>query len=233
MSGPGLAGKVALVTGASRGIGRAIARALANDGAELVLCSTTDEGVSEVVEALKSAGHRAVGLRADVGRPEEAEALVRFGLEAFGRIDILVNDAAICPRKPVEQMTDEDYDRTLAVNLSGPFYLARRVLPGMRERGWGRIVNVSSISGTLGTPSLSAYCASKWGLNGLTKALAEELKGTGVSVTAVLPGSVDTDMLKGSGFTPVLEPEEIADVVLWLCGKAPEGMAGSLVEVFG
>jgi 3-oxoacyl-[acyl-carrier protein] reductase len=97
----------------------------------------------------------------------------------------------------------------------------------------GRIVNISSISGTLGTPRLTAYCASKWGINGLTKALAAELTGTGVSVFAVMPGSVDTDMLKGSGFTPAMQPAEVANVVRYLCAEAPDAMNGSLVEVFG
>jgi 3-oxoacyl-[acyl-carrier protein] reductase len=103
----------------------------------------------------------------------------------------------------------------------------------MARRGFGRVVNVSSISGTLGTPGLSGYCASKWGLNGLTQSLAEEVRGRGVLVAAVLPGSVDTDMLKGSGFVPKMTPEEVARVVRFLCTEAPVAMSGSLVEVFG
>jgi 3-oxoacyl-[acyl-carrier protein] reductase len=121
----------------------------------------------------------------------------------------------------------------LGVNLLGPFYLIRRIVPQMLSRKWGRIVNVSSISGTLGSPSLSAYCASKWGLNGLTKALAAELDGTGVTISAVLPGSVDTEMLKGSGLEPKMTAEDVAAVVRYLCADSPEAMNGSLVEVYG
>ena len=116
---------------------------------------------------------------------------------------------------------------------SAPGEAGLQLLPGMLKRGQGGIVNVSSISGTLGTAQFSAYCASKWGLNGFTKALAEELKGTGVKVFAVLPGSTDTDMLRAAGFTPVMKPEDVAGVVRYLCSDAPLAMSGSLVEVFG
>jgi 3-oxoacyl-[acyl-carrier protein] reductase len=232
VSGP-LEQKVALVTGASRGIGRAVAAALAQAGADLVLCSTKDGGCDAAVREAQAQGRRAVAFAADVASPADCDRLVRAAEEAFGRVDLLVNNAAVVGRAPVFETSDADFDRVLAVNLHGPFYLCRRVLPGMRERRFGRIVNVSSISATLGTPRLSAYCASKWGLSGLTQALAEELKGTGVSVMAVLPGSVDTDMLKGSGFTPDMTPEEVARVVRFLLGEAPEAMTGSLVEVFG
>ncbi len=115
--------------------------------------------------------------------------------------------------------SDADWDRVLAVNLSGPFYLARRCVPGMAERRWGRVINVSSISSRVGTPGMTAYCASKWGLNGFTQALAAEVKERNVLVAAVLPGSVDTDMLKGSGWEPEMNPTEVARVVTFLCAR--------------
>jgi len=133
----------------------------------------------------------------------------------------------------VAEMTDEDWNRVLAVNLNGPFYLARRCVPGMAERRWGRVVNVSSISGRLGTAGMTAYCASKWGLSGFTQALAEEVKARNVLVAAVLPGSTDTDMLTGSGWEPEMTPGEVARVVTFLCTEAPLAMSGSLVEMFG
>lgn len=225
-----LAGKVALVTGATRGIGRAIVDALTEAGAKVVACGVQEEGVRKLSAEL---GDKGRALVADVGTAAGADLLVREATAAFGRIDLLVNNAAIAPRIPLDEMTDRDFDRVLAVNLAGPFYLTRRVVPGMRARKAGRIVNVSSISGTLGTPRMTAYCASKWGLDGLTKALAEELKPDGLFVAAVLPGSVDTDMLKGSGFQPQMQPAEVARVVRYLCDEAPFALTGSLVEAFG
>jgi 3-oxoacyl-[acyl-carrier protein] reductase len=228
-----LDGRVALVTGASRGIGKAIALELAEAGADLVLCSTREHGCEPIVREVMARKRRAIGLTADVASSADCERLVRAAEEVFGRVDCLVNNAGAVRRAPVSDTSDEDYDRVLAVNLHAPFYLARRVLPGMVERGYGRIVNVSSISSRMGTPKQVSYCASKWGLNGLTQALAAELRGTGVTVSAVLPGSVDTDMLKGSGFPPMMTPAQVASVVRYLLAEAPEAMTGSLVEVFG
>ncbi len=228
-----LENRVALVTGASRGIGKAIALALAGAGADVVAVSTTSEGAEAVRDEVRKAGRRAIAHACDVGRPAEVDGLVKAVLEVFGRVDVLVNNAGIVQRAPMTEMTDADFDRVLQVNLSGPFYLSRRLVPDMVKRGYGRVVNVSSISSRMGTPRLTSYCASKWGLNGLTQAMAEELKGTGVVVMGVLPGSVDTDMLKGSGFEPAMTPEQVAEVVRYLCAEAPAPMTGSLVEVFG
>jgi NAD(P)-dependent dehydrogenase (short-subunit alcohol dehydrogenase family) len=225
-----LAGKVALVTGATRGIGRAIVDALTEAGAKVVACGVQEEGVRRLSAELGDKGRAVV---ADVGTRAGAERLVQEATSVFGRVDLLVNNAGIAPRLELEQMADQDFDRVLAVNLAGPFYLARRVVPGMKARGFGRIVNVSSISATLGTPRMTGYCASKWGLNGLTQALAEELKPSGIFVAAVLPGSVDTDMLQGSGFAPAMAPADVARIVRYLCDEAPFAMTGSLVEAFG
>jgi NAD(P)-dependent dehydrogenase (short-subunit alcohol dehydrogenase family) len=232
-SPPRLAGRVALVTGGSRGIGRAIARALSEEGAAVAVLSTTLDGAAPVAEALRASGAKAHAVAADVSRPATLDAALLEVRRALGPVDVLVNNAGVALRRPLADTLDADFERVLAVNLAGPFYLARRVLPSMVAKGWGRLVNVSSISSTLGTAGMTAYCASKWGLNGLTRALAEEVKERGVLIAAVLPGSTATEMLEGSGFVPRMTPEEVAKVVRFLCAEAPLAMSGSLVEVFG
>ena len=206
---------------------------MAEANTTVAVLSTTEPGNLVVADALRARGARALGLAADVADPRSLDEAVASVERGLGPVEVLVNDAGVALRRPVSEMTDSEWDRVLAVNLSGPFYLCRRCVPAMAERRWGRVVNVSSISGRLGTPGMTAYCASKWGLNGFTQALAAEVKERNVLVAAVLPGSTDTDMLKGSGWEPEMTPAEVARVVTFLCTEAPLAMSGSLVEMFG
>jgi NAD(P)-dependent dehydrogenase (short-subunit alcohol dehydrogenase family) len=152
---------------------------------------------------------------------------------AVGACDVLVNDAGVLVRGRAEALPPADFRRVLEVNLVGAFLCARAAIPGMRARRRGRIVNVASISATLGTAEASAYNASKWGLVGLTKCLAEELRDDRVQVLAVSPGSVDTGMLEGTPWAAQMTADDVARVVAWCCGEAPDAMTGSNVEVFG
>ncbi len=221
---------VALVTGAGRGIGLAIAEALAPH-ADLCLCARSEDQLAAAVESLRPRT-KVVGVVADVSLRADVERLFARCREELGPIDWLVNNAGVAEFATLEAMTDVQWDRTLDVNLKGVFLCSQLALPDLAARR-GRIVNIGSISGTLGTPRMSAYNASKWGVNGLTKAWAAELKPRGVMVTAVLPGSVDTEMLRKSGFPPDMQPADIANIVRYLCVEAPVAMTGALVEAFG
>ncbi|MHB1847008.1 MAG: SDR family NAD(P)-dependent oxidoreductase [Deltaproteobacteria bacterium] len=231
-----LLGEGAVVTGAGRGIGRAVALALAAEGAKVALAARTESELAAVAGEIRARGGTALAVRCDVSLASEVEALFRAAERAHGPTSLLVNNAGVVRRRPLVELTEADWDLQLDVNLKGAYLCARAALSGeagMLARHKGRIVNVSSISGTLGTPTLTAYCASKWGLIGLTKALAEELRETGVSVMAILPGSVDTAMLSGSGFAPDMSPDDVANVIRFLCTGAPAAMTGSAVELFG
>jgi 3-oxoacyl-[acyl-carrier protein] reductase len=152
--------------------------------------------------------------------------------QQLGRPDVVVLNAGVLERAPIEEFTEAQWDRVLAVNLKGAFLCAKAAWPALRQTK-GRIVAVGSISGTLGTPHAAAYNASKWGLTGLVKSLAEEGRADDVFCAVVLPGSVDTDMLKKTPFPPQIEPAEVAQVVRFLALEAPFAMTGSAVEVFG
>lgn len=224
---------VAVVTGASRGIGRATALGLARRGADLALVGRPSPALDETLRALTAHGVRAEAFEADLADPEALEALGRRVLERFGTPHALINNAGLIERASVEETTRESWDRQLAVNLRAPFLLTRALLPALRAAGRGRIVNVGSVSGTLGCARAAAYAAAKWGLIGLTKSLAEELTDTGVSVIAVLPGSVDTRMLEGSGFEPRMTPEEVASTLIHFALDAPLAHNGGVIEMFG
>ena len=187
---------------------------------------------SEIARVVRG-GAAELAVRGDVACEEDVANLVAEHERQLGPCDLLVNNAGILVRGEVDRLLPADFRRVLEVNLTGAFLCARAVLLGMKARRRGRIVNLASISATLGTPEGSAYNASKWGLLGLTKCLAEELRPHGVQAFAVSPGSTDTDMLRQTPFEPEVEPDEVARVVRWCCLEAPDAMTGANLEVYG
>jgi len=218
-----LDGKVCVVTGASRGIGRACAEALAAAGGRVAVCAS-----SSAPEA--PAG--GFSHQCDVSNSSDVARFFREAERHLGPPDVVVLNAGVLERAPIEEFTEEQWDRVLGVNLKGAFLCARAAWPALRKKR-GRVVAVGSISGTLGTPQAAAYNASKWGLTGLIKSLAEEGREAGVFCVLVLPGSVDTQMLKKTPFPPEIQPREVAQVVRFLAADAPFGMTGGAVEMFG
>ncbi len=215
-----------LVTGGSRGIGAACARRFARAGDRVAVLARDSVELSTVAAEVGG-----LPLVADVVDPRAIDQAVVEFTAAWGPVEVLVNNAGVAVRQRIVDHPLELWDHVQAVNLRAPFLFARATLPDMLAAGVGRIINVSSIAGRVGTPERGAYCASKWGLLGFTKALSEEVKGSGVVVTAVCPGSVDTRMLEGSGFSPEMEPEDIAEAVFFLA-QAPPAVAGSALDMF-
>lgn len=224
---------IAVVTGAGRGIGKAIAVELAQRGCDIALLGRTLESLAGGVEAVIATGRRAVAVSCDVSSSAEVSAATERVLADLGVPDIVVPNAGVVHRAPVVSMSEGEWDEVIDVNLKGTFLVTRAFLPRMLALGRGRFVAIASISSTLGTARQSAYCAAKWGTVGFVKSLAEELRGTGLQAMCVMPGSVDTDMLKGSGFEPAMQPEDVARTVAFLALDAPAAMNASSVEVFG
>jgi 3-oxoacyl-[acyl-carrier protein] reductase len=225
-----LAKRVALVTGASRGIGRAVALALAKAGADVAVnYRDRQPQAAEVVDSILVGGGRAIAVGADVSSRRAVEAMVNEVEAGLGPIDVLVNNAGVATVRGLDDLTEEDFDSTMAINLKSAFLCISAVLPGMRARRWGRIVNISSIAARGGGLVGVHYNASKAGLEGLTRGYASRLAAEGVTVNAVAPGPIDTDMgapLKAGGIgarVPVGrlgEADEVAKAVLMLVDNA-------------
>ena len=240
-----LSGKIAILTGAARGIGRAIAQLMVKEGAKVVVCDVDFEAAQETAQALAGSGNKALALRLDVSKPKEALAVVQDVKRRFDRIDILVNNAGICPRIPLLEVSESDFDRIVSVNLKGTFFMSQAVSPVMQEQQSGRIVNVSSIAArTGGVAASSVYGATKAGMIAFTKSFARTLAPS-VAVNAVAPGVVDTDMvmrLPAQEVTTILnqvplgrlaQPEEIASAVVFLASEEASYMTGATVDVNG
>lgn len=224
---------IALVTGAGRGIGRAIAIDLARRGCHVALLGKGLENLTSTAEEVVAAGRRALVVPCDVSSSEAVEEAAARVLADLGVPRFVIPNAGVVHRASVQTMSEQEWDEVIDVNLKGTFLVSRAFLGRMLEEGRGRFVAIASISATMGTPRQSAYCAAKWGTVGFVKSLAEELRGTGLQAMCVLPGSVDTDMLKGSGFAPAMRPGDVARTVAFLALEAPDAMNGSGVEMFG
>lgn len=224
---------IAVVTGAGRGIGRAVALAFAARGHDIALLARSVDELESTAREVIAHGRRALAIRCDVTDTREIGHARDRTLVELGVPTVVVNNAGIVRRSLVHETSDGDWDEVMAVNLRGAFGVTRAFLPSMLAAKTGRIVMIGSISATLGAARQSAYCASKWGLVGFTKSLAEELRGTGLAAMAVLPGSVDTDMLAGSGFDAQMSPDEVAKLVVYAALEAPSAMNGSAIEMFG
>ena len=216
-------GSIAIVTGATRGMGRAISARLAGEGVQVILVARGEEGLRQTEEAIRAEGGQADAFAADVTERDSIEAMVAAVLARYGRVDLLVNCAFWGPPGSLTQ-TDEDFwDRTLDTTLKGPYLCTRAVYPAMREQGHGTIVNIGSLAGKIGEDARTAYCAAKWGLEGLTAALQVELHPQGIRVHLISPGATDTSFWaeNAPGLTPAqlerfIPPETVADAVMWV-----------------
>ena len=225
-------GRVVLITGAGRGIGRALAHAFAAAGAKVALLGKTKKNLLEVQRELKDSGAPTVVLAADVSDEGVVSRAVAATEQQLGPVDVLVNNAGIFALAPVEKMDALVFDRLLAVNLRGPFLMSRAVLPGMKSRKRGHIVNISSTAGRRGFAGGGAYCASKFGLAGLTEAMRYEARASNVRVTCVYPSTVNTDLVKKSGMDPAseraIQPEDVANAVVALVAMDDRAMTTDL-----
>ncbi len=235
----------AIVTGAGRGIGRAIALAFAREGADVVVCDVNYAAVQAVARDLEATGRRIVPIAVDVTRKAQVDAMAARAAEAFGRVDILVNNAGVIRDAMLHKMTEEDFDQVIAVHLKGAWLCCRAVVAGMRERQFGRIINMSSISGKVGNAGQTNYSAAKAGIVGLTKAAALELARHNITVNAIQPGFIDTEMTRAIPDGPRQEsiaripmeragqPEDVAGVALFLASDEAAYVTGAVLEVAG
>ena len=248
--------RVALVTGASRGIGKAIAQALAQEGVKVALCARNAEAVRKAADEISPGGGRVLGFRADVMNQADVRNLVQAIVGRWGGIHILVNNAGINARIPIESDDDAGWRAVLESTVLGAYYVTREVLRHMPDKAGGRVINLSSILGRFGVPGYTAYCTAKHGIIGFTRALALEVAGRGITVNAICPGWVETAMAdRGMAETAVsmgiskeefrrqaldavpikriLDPKEIADLAVYLASDAASGIIGQAFNLDG
>lgn len=241
-----LKGKCALVTGASRGIGRAIALKLASLGANLVLNYRSSEAEAlEVEKEIKDMGVEAISVKGDISKLKDVEDLVAAAKEKFGTIDIMVNNAGITKDTLILRMKEEDFDKVIDVNLKGVFNCLKTITPIMVRQKHGKIINLSSVVGISGNAGQVNYAASKAGVIGMTKSLAKEVGARGINVNAVAPGFIETDMTEVLGdkykdeikknipLKKLGKPEDVADVVAFLASESSDYVTGQVIHVDG
>jgi NAD(P)-dependent dehydrogenase (short-subunit alcohol dehydrogenase family) len=240
-----LEGKTAIVTGSRRGIGKAIAQALAKEGAKVVVSDVSQEDCQKVADNIKAAGGKALAIKCDVSIKAEVQEMVTKTISEFGKVDILVNNAAVGVIKPFVRITEEDWDRTFAVNVKGAFLCSQAVAKNMIKNGEGRIISISSVASGGGggaTALMAAYIASKGGLKSLTEAMAVELATFGINVNAICPGTIDSgavpESMKERSLRTVPKgrlgrPEEIAYMVVFLASPEADYVTGSVITVDG
>jgi len=227
-----LVGQVAVVTGAGRGIGAAIAAKIAQMGAAVVLCGRTRGPLNSTAAAISKAGGRAEAFECDVTDLRSVEAVAAHVDKALGRIDILVNNAGVGGfGGPLHQLPPESWDQVLNTNLRGVYYGIRAFAPMMIRARTGHIINISSLAGKNALPNGAAYAASKWGLNGLSYSVAEELRGYNIRVSVICPGSVDTELSPHTGKDPakMLQPADVAHAVAMLATQAPQSFVSEIL----
>lgn len=221
-----LSGQVALITGGSRGLGREMAFALAEQGADIALCSrSAADAEAAAAEVASATGRSVLGLAADVAEPEDVERLVQVTIERFGKIDILINNAGVGCRKPILDLTNEEWSRVLRICLDGPFFVARAVAPHMLAARYGRIINISSSLGSIALPERAAYCSAKGGLLQLTRVMALEWGAKGINTNAICPGPFNTPYNLRLAQDPTLHQSYL--------NLIPQGRWGELNEIRG
>jgi 3-oxoacyl-[acyl-carrier protein] reductase len=244
--------KIAIVTGGARGIGRACALALAKEGAHI--CITDIIPLEETVKEIKALGGQAIGIKTDVSNKESVLSMVAQVIEKFGKVDILVNNAGTCQRVPLEELTEEEWDRDVNTIMKGTFFCTQSVYPHMKKNGFGKIVNIASISGKIGGAvskkgagvegkrgrSGAAYAAAKGGVIAFTKWVAKDAGCYGIYVNAIAPGGIETDMSKGFVYPiedlPISrmgKPEDVAQMVVFLASDASNYTTGQAINVDG
>lgn len=245
-----LKNKVAIITGARRGMGRTHALILAKAGAKVVVSDISQEDCEKVVEEIKKNKGEAMAVKCDVSKKEEVDEMVKKTVEKFGKIDILVNNAGICQFKLFLELTEEDWARTLDINLKGYFLCAQAAVKEMAKQKFGRIINIASVAmgqQGIGFPNIVHYCASKGGIIGMTEALAVELAPYNIRVNAIAPGMIETPMIESVKQDPktmegmlarvpmhrVGKPEEVSNLVLFLASDESSYITGSTVVIDG
>ncbi|MDO8685516.1 MAG: SDR family NAD(P)-dependent oxidoreductase [Clostridiales bacterium] len=242
----GLEGRVAIVTGAGRGIGESISRILAQNGARVVLVDIILDNAKKAADKITGSGGDAIGIRADVSKPEDVNDTVRTLIDKYGKVDILVNNAGVAYKTAFEELTIQEWDKVMDINLKGAFLFSQAVIKYMKEQRYGRIINISSMAGIAGSENVGChYCASMAGLIGMTKYLSRNYAYYGITINAIAPGPIGSEMTEGFGseeykvlidsmpMKKLGRPENIGDIAAFLASEEAEFITGTTIEASG